>query len=88
MSSSDQIIQTVRQYLLQTHLPGEDPANLTPTTELLSSGILDSLATLELVSFLEQQYSIALEAHEVDAANLGTLAAIAALVQAKLGARV
>jgi acyl carrier protein len=86
--SADQIIQTVRQYLLQTHLPGEDPANLTPTTELLSSGILDSLATLELVSFLEQQYSIALEAHEVDATNLGTLAAIAALVQAKLGTRV
>lgn len=86
--SPDQIIQTVRQYLLQTHLPGEDPANLTPTTELLSSGILDSLATLELVSFLEQQYAIALEAHEVDAANLGTLAAIAALVQTKLGERV
>lgn len=86
--SPDQIIQTVRQYLLQTHLPGEDPANLTPTTELLSSGVLDSLATLELVSFIEQQYGIALEAHEVDASNLGTLAAIATLVQTKLGARV
>ena len=88
MITPDQIIQTVRQYLLQTHLPGEDPANLTPTTELLSSGVLDSLATLELVSFIEQQYGIALEAHEVDATNLGTLTAIATLVQAKLGARV
>ncbi len=86
--SADQIIQTVRQYLLQTHLPGEDPSNLTPTTELLSSGILDSLATLELVSFLEQEYSITLEAHEVDAANLGTLDAIATLLQSKLSERV
>ena len=86
--SADQIIQTVRQYLLQTHLPGEDPANLTPATELLSSGILDSLATLELVSFLEQQFTITLEAHEADAANLGTLGNIATLVQSKLGARV
>jgi acyl carrier protein len=86
--NADQIIQTVRQYLLQTHLPGEDPANLTPTTELLASGILDSLATLELVSFLEKQFAITLEAHEVDAENLGTLSAIATMVQSKLGARV
>ncbi len=86
--NADQIIQTVRQYLLQTHLPGEDPANLAPTTELLASGILDSLATLELVSFLENQFAITLEAHEVDAANLGTLSAIATMVQSKLGARV
>ncbi|MDZ4863068.1 MAG: acyl carrier protein [Gemmatimonadota bacterium] len=86
--NADQIIQSVRQYLLQTHLPGEDPANLTPTTELLSSGILDSLATLELVSFLEKQFAITLEAHEVDASNLGTLSAIATMVQSKLGARV
>ena len=86
--NADQIIQAVRQYLLQTHLPGEDPANLTPTTELLASGILDSLATLELVSFLEKQFAITLEAHEVDATNLGTLSAIATMVQSKLGARV
>ena len=83
----EQIIQNVKDYILRTWLPGEDPANLTPGTELLSSGILDSLATLELVSFLEQQYSIQLEAHEVDAATLGTLNQVADLVIGKRGAR-
>jgi acyl carrier protein len=85
--NADQIIQAVRQYLLQTHLPGEDPANLTPSTELLASGILDSLATLELVSFLENQYGVQLEAHEVDAENLGSLQAIGRLVSAKLAVK-
>jgi len=84
----DQIIQTVKDYILRTWLPGEDPANLTPATELLSSGILDSLATLELVTFLEQQYSVQLQAHEVDAATLGSLNQIADLVTSKLGAKV
>lgn len=85
--TNDEIVQTVKSYVLQQHLVGEDPANLTPGTEMISSGILDSLATLDLVSFLEKQYSIELQAHEVDAANLGTLDAIAALVQSKVGAR-
>ncbi len=84
----DQIIQNVKDYILRTWLPGEDPANLTPGTELLSSGILDSLATLELVTFLEQQYNVQLQAHEVDAATLGSLNQIADLVLGKLGAKV
>lgn len=82
----DDIIRTVKDYILATFLPGEDPKALTEETQLITGGILDSLATLELVSFLEQKYGIELQAHEVDAANLGTLASIATLVQAKAGA--
>lgn len=81
--NSEEIISTVRDYILTTFLPGEDPKALTPTTQLITGGILDSLATLELVSFLEQHYKIQFEAHEVDAATLGTLSAIAGAVQAK-----
>jgi acyl carrier protein len=49
----------------------------------MSSGILDSLATLELVSFLEERFKIELAAHETDASRMGTLADIAKLVQSK-----
>lgn len=79
----DDIIGPVRQYILDTFLKGEDPSALRNDTPLISGGILDSLATLELVSFLEQRFSIQLEAHEVDADRLDTLTAIAALVQGK-----
>jgi acyl carrier protein len=85
--TNDEIMRTVKEYILKTFLPGEDPKALTENTQLITGGVLDSLATLELVSFIEQQYGIELQAHEVDAANLGTLPAIAALVQSKVGAR-
>jgi acyl carrier protein len=84
--TNEEIIRTVKDYILKTFLPGEDPKALTESTQLITGGVLDSLATLELVSFLEQQYGIELQAHEVDAANLGSLAAIATLVQSKVGA--
>ena len=80
----DAIGQTVKDYILETFLPGEDPRELTDGTQLISSGILDSLATLELVGFLERQYGIELQAHEVDQSRLGTLDSIARLVRAKL----
>jgi acyl carrier protein len=84
----EDIIRTVKEYILAHFLPGEDPAALTPTTLLIGGGVLDSLATLELVSFLEERYGIELEAHEVDAERLGTLTSIAALVSAKAGSRI
>ncbi|HEX4935408.1 MAG TPA: acyl carrier protein [Gemmatimonadaceae bacterium] len=74
---------TVKSFILERFLPGENPANLTPTTPLISGGILDSLATLELVSYLEQAFGIQLEAHEVDTERLDTLERIASVVAAK-----
>jgi acyl carrier protein len=45
--------------------------------------VLDSIATLRLVSFLEQEFSISLEAHEADAEHLDTIERITQLVAAK-----
>ena len=44
----------MRDFILENFLPGEDPKNLTDETELKESGILDSLSTLKLVTFLEE----------------------------------
>jgi acyl carrier protein len=80
-------IQQVKEFILRTFLPGEDPTLLTETTPLIQGGILDSLATLELVAFLEKQFGIELEAHEMDQGHLGTLAAIGRLVESKRSGR-
>jgi len=77
------IIEAVKQYIIEKHLPGEDPKALTPTTPLISSGILNSLATLDLVAFLEARYGFELESHDLDESRLGTLTTIAELVQSK-----
>jgi len=72
-----EIQSAVKDYILKEFLPGENPDALSQSTPLITGGILDSLATLKLVSFLENTYGIIFEAHEVDAEHLDTLAAIA-----------
>ena len=84
--SSAEITRAVKEYIITTFLPGEDPSALTDATPLVTSGILDSLAQIELVAFLEERYTIELEAKDVDATRLGTLPDIAKLVQSKLPA--
>jgi len=79
----EDIKPVVKQYILAEFLPGEDPENLTDTVQLIRGGILHSLATLRLVTFLEQRFGIELEAHEASPDNLDTLADIAALVERK-----
>jgi acyl carrier protein len=74
---------TVKTFILEQFLPGEDPNELTDDTPLMTTGILDSLATLKLVTFLEEKFDIAVEAHEADAENLNTLELITDLVARK-----
>jgi len=78
------ITSGVKSFILKEFLPGEDPENLTESTELITSGIIDSLATLKIISFLEEKYSISVEPHEADASNLNTVTDITNLVQSKL----
>ena len=77
------IHDTVKSFILDQFLPGEDPNELTDDTPLMTTGILDSLATLKLVTFLEEKFNIAVEAHEADAENLNTLELITDLVARK-----
>jgi len=74
---------TVKTFLLNEYLPGEDPAALTDDTALMTTGILDSIAVLKVVSFLENQFGITIEPHEAVVENLNTLTDIARLVISK-----
>lgn len=81
------IREVVRAFILENFLPGEDPKNLTDDTELKESGILDSLSTLKLVTFLEEQFSVEFEADDLEAGNLASIENIERLVQSKLAAK-
>ena len=77
------ITDTVKDFILKEFLPGENSDELTIATPLISGGILDSLATIKLVSFLEETFRITIEAHEADVEHMNTLADITQLVQSK-----
>jgi acyl carrier protein len=83
MSTDKNLETVVKNYILTEFLPGEDPGELTELTPLITTGILDSIATLKLVGFLEEEFSITIEAHEADAEHLDTIERIAALVKSK-----
>jgi acyl carrier protein len=78
-----EIESTVRDFIIREFLPGEDPQALTRSTPLVTGGILDSIATLKLVSFLEEQFQVELAPHETDADHLDTISLIATLVESK-----
>ena len=77
------IEKTVKNFLLTEFLPGEDPALLTDSTPLVTSGILDSIATMKLTAFLEEEFKIELSAYEMSVEHLNTVADIVRLVESK-----
>ena len=83
MMDQESIKATVKNFILNEFLPGEDPAALTDTTALVTTGILDSIAVLKAVTFLENQFGITIEPHEAVVENLNTLSDITRLVISK-----
>jgi acyl carrier protein len=83
---SDAVTEKIKDYLMREFLPGEDPDELTATTPLITGGILDSIAALKLVMFLEDEYRVTFEPHEVNRENLDTIARIVQLLISKTAA--
>ncbi len=62
-----------------------DELVLDDTTSFLDQGILDSTGVLELVTFVEGKFGIAVQDDELVPANFDSLAALSAYVERKRG---
>jgi len=82
-SQIEEITEPIKSFILDTFLPGEDPDMLEYDTPLISGGIIDSISTLKLVTFLEEEFDIQVQAHEMNADNLDTLVEITSFVLSK-----
>ncbi len=71
---------TIRGWLQENVTGGRDVANDEP---LIENGVMTSLQTVELVTFLEDEFGITVEDDEFDEENFGSVDAIAALVEGK-----
>lgn len=65
--------QIVRDYVLTVLAPGEAPENLANDFDLRESGLLDSLATIELVDFIESTFKFEVGMSEARAENFGSI---------------
>ncbi len=79
----EDIKSAVKTFILNEYLPGEDRAALTDTTPLMTTGILDSIAVLKVVTFLENQFGIVIQPHEAVVENLNTVSDIERFVVSK-----
>ncbi|KYG73467.1 MULTISPECIES: phosphopantetheine-binding protein [Roseivirga] len=78
-----EIKKRLKDYLVQNVLDQNEAGQLSDTTTLISSGIVDSITTLQLVEFIETEFNIEFDAHEVDRDNLDTLILIENFVERK-----
>ena len=83
-TAESEIRAAVKSYILAEFLPGEDASELGDETPLISGKVLDSIAALKLVGFLEARFGIEVEAHEADFDNLDSIGRIARFVRSKL----
>ena len=73
----------LKTFILNEYLPGEDPSALTDDTPLMTTGILDSIAVLKVVTFLENQFGITIGPREAVVENMNTISDITRLVMSK-----
>jgi len=82
------VMETIREFVMREFLPGENPATLTPTTPLISGGVIDSIDSVKLIIFLETEFEIEVEAFDADLDHLDTLEALDRFVASKRQASV
>lgn len=80
---TEDIKADIKRYILTEFLPEESPDSLGDTTPLITGGVLDSIATVKLVAFLEERYGVQIEPHEMNPDYLDFLPDIASLVATK-----
>ena len=81
----DTIAQEIRDFVIANFLFGQDGV-LVDDQSFLENGIVDSTGVLELVTFLEQRFGIAVADRELLPANLDSVQNAARFVARKLGA--
>lgn len=74
--------EKVRGFVVENFLFGQ-AGDLQDTTSFLDNGILDSTGVLELVAFLEETFSIKIDAEETLPDNLDSIELICAFLATK-----
>lgn len=77
------VAATVRSYIVERFLFGQDDDQLSNSTSFMDQRLIDSTGILELVMFLEQAFGIKIADHELVPENLDSLDRIAAFVARK-----
>jgi len=83
---ADTFATEIKEFIVSNFLFGQEGDGLADEQSFLESGVIDSTGLLELVSFVEQRYGIAIADRELVPENLDSLRNISQFVARKLDA--
>ncbi|MCI5158003.1 MAG: acyl carrier protein [Candidatus Electrothrix sp. AUS1_2] len=79
-----EIQNIIKKYIAQEFMYDQPGMELTIDTLLIEEEIIDSMGIFRLIAFLEEKFGFTLKHEEVVMESFETIAAIAALVEARL----
>lgn len=82
INETEAMKKTLRDFILDEFLPGEERESLDDDTPLITGGVLDSIATIKLAGFVEDRYGIELPDDALNAENIDTIDKIVSLIHA------
>ncbi|MBT8386157.1 MAG: acyl carrier protein [Ignavibacteria bacterium] len=74
----------IKEYIITEFHKGHSKTDLDDSESLIDSGVIDSLAIMKLLTFLEDAFNIKLGPDEIVLENFETLDSISKLVERKL----
>lgn len=78
-----EIKESIKEFIINNLIIDNSIVTIENDTQLMSSGLINSISTLELVDFIETTFSIEFDAHEVNKENLETLNIIENFINTK-----
>ncbi len=75
---------TIRGFVVECFLRGDDSVGLLDDTSFIEDGIIDSLGVLELAAFLEETYGFRVEDEELIPENLDSIDRLVDYANSKL----
>jgi acyl carrier protein len=78
------IEETIRNFIIDNFIFDAQSGGLDNAQSFLETGIIDSTGMLELVSFIEENYSIKMEDEELIPANLDSVNNVVRYIERKL----
>ena len=79
----DLIQERLRTFVTDNFLFGQDEGELLADDSLIEKGIIDSTGVLQLIAFLEEEFKLQIDDHEVIPQNLDSLSRLTAFVERK-----
>lgn len=79
----EQLVDDIRRFIVDEIGWSGSAETLTPDYPLIANKVIDSVAAFQIVSYLEDEYDVAIDDSELVAPNFQDLRAIASLVESK-----